>query len=103
MKQMRFILPQYIFHILHYQLQNKETKKGTDISKIIPCRIAIGIIFFPEYLLIIGNITSIELIPATEIGASFPKNLEKRGAPNNDIISLTIFANNANVPNSVAT
>ena len=87
----------------YHQLQNNETKNGTDISKTMPCIIATGIIFFPEYLLIIGNITSIELIPATDIGANFPKNFENNGAPNNDIISLAILANKANVPNSVAT
>ena len=32
-----------------------------------------GIISFPEYLLMEGRSTSIELTPAAEIGASFPK------------------------------
>lgn len=77
--------------------------KGTLISRIIPCKIANGTKFFPEYRYTNGNITSIELMPAAEIGANLPKNRVKKGAPNNEIISRMIFANKANVPNSAAT
>ena len=57
---------------------------------------------FPEYRVIEGNNTSIELTPAAEIGASLPKYFRIRGAPRSAIISRKIFAKRAIVPNSVA-
>lgn len=39
----------------------------------MPCRMAMGIISFPEYLVMEGSSTSIELTPAAEIGAEFPE------------------------------
>ena len=68
----------------------------------IPCRIAIGIISFPEYLLMDGSNTSIELTPAAEIGANLPKYLWMSGVPNKVIISLNILVSKAIVPSSVA-
>ena len=68
----------------------------------MPCRIAIGIISFPEYLLIEGNNTSMELTPAAEIGANFPKYFLISGVPRSAIISRKILASRAMVPSSVA-
>ena len=50
-----------------YKLQNNETKKGTLILISIPCKIAIGIASFPEYLLIVANRISDEPMPAADI------------------------------------
>ena len=50
-----------------YKLQNNETKKGTIILISIPCKIAIGIASFPEYLLIVANRISDEPMPAADI------------------------------------
>ena len=61
-----------------------------------------GIISFPEYLLMEGRSTSIELTPAAEIGASFPKYFLMIGVPRSAIISRKILVNSAIVPNSVA-
>ena len=61
-----------------------------------------GIISFPEYLLMEGRSTSIELTPAAEIGASFPKYFLMIGVPRSAIISRKILVSSAIVPNSVA-
>ena len=56
-----------------YRLQKKDTNTGTLISINIPWNIAIGITSFPEYWVMEGRSTSIELTPAADIGASLPK------------------------------
>ena len=68
----------------------------------IPCRMAMGIISFPEYLVMEGSSTSIELTPAAEIGASFPKYFLMIGVPRSAIISRKILVSRAIVPSSVA-
>ena len=88
--------------LLLYRLQNKDTKKGTLTLISIPCITAIGMASLPEYLLIEANKISAEPIPAADIGARRPKNRYIRGAPINATIFRKIFANNAIVPNSVA-
>ena len=57
----------------------------------MPCRMAMGIISFPEYLVMEGSSTSIELTPAAEIGASFPKYFLMIGVPRSVIISRKIL------------
>lgn len=53
---------------------------------------------FPEYRLITGRQTSMELIPATDTGANLPKKEAYNGAPNKANISRMILANNAIAP-----
>ena len=72
------------------------------MSVMMPCIIATGIISLPEYRMIDGNIMSIELTPAADIGASLPKYLLISPLPNSATISLTMLASRAIVPSSVA-
>ena len=69
-----------------YRLQKKDTNTGTLISINIPWNIAIGITSFPEYWVMEGRSTSIELTPAADIGASLPKYFRMSGAPSKAII-----------------
>ena len=85
-----------------YRLQKKDTNTGTLISINIPWNIAIGITSFPEYWVMEGRSTSIELTPAADIGASLPKYFRMSGAPSKAIISRKILASRAMVPSSVA-
>lgn len=64
--------------------------------------IATGTMFFPEYRLITGRQTSMELIPATDTGANLPKKEAYSGAPNKANISRMILANNAIAPSCEA-
>ncbi len=85
-----------------FYLQKSEISNGTLISRIIPWIIATGTIFFPEYRLITGRQTSMELIPATDTGANLPKKEAYSGAPNKANISRMILANNAIAPSCEA-
>lgn len=69
-----------------YRLQKKDTNTGTLISINIPWNIAIGITSFPEYWVMEGRSTSIELTPAADMGASLPKYFRMSGAPSKAII-----------------
>lgn len=69
-----------------YRLQKKDTNTGTLMSINIPWNIAIGITSFPEYWVMEGRSTSIELTPAADIGASLPKYFRMSGAPSKAII-----------------
>ena len=68
----------------------------------MPCRMAMGIISFPEYLVMEGSSTSIELTPAAEIGASFPKYFLMIGVPRSAIISRKILVSRAMVGKSTS-
>lgn len=83
-------------------VQKKVTKNGTEKSNIMPCKMEMNTISFPEYLVIMGRVVSIVVAPPTQIGANFPKYLESKGANNKAITSLIILAIKAIVPNSVA-
>ena len=85
-----------------FYLQKSEISNGTLISRIIPWIIATGTMLFPEYRLMTGRQTSMELIPATDTGANLPKKEAYSGAPNKANISRMILANNAIAPSCEA-
>ena len=85
-----------------YRWQNSDTKKGTLKSTRMPCKMATGMNSLPEYCVMAGSNTSIELTPAADMGASRPKYFRMSGAPSKAIISRRIFASRAIVPSSVA-
>lgn len=85
-----------------YIEQKNDTKNGTVKSTSIPCITDIDIKSFPEYRVITGRETSIEVTPAVQIGASLPKYLTRSGAPSKVNISRNTLVSNAIVPNSVA-
>lgn len=57
---------------------------------------------FPEYWVIIGKVVSIVVAPPLHIGAYFPNNFTKSGAPTRARSSLMMLASRAIAPNCAA-
>lgn len=72
------------------------------MSTSSPWKMARGTISFPDTRIMEGRATSTEVTPATEIGASFPKYLQMKGAPTSATSSRMTFVRSAIVASSVA-
>ena len=72
---------------------------GTNIVRTIPLKTDIITNSFPEDLVIIGNVVSIEVAPAEAIGVILPKYFANNGEANNVIISLNTLTRRAIIPN----
>ena len=78
--------------MIYLIVQKSVTRKGTLKSTINPWNMDRIAYFSPEYRVITGSVVSIDVAPPAEIGASFPKNRTRTGAPNRVMISLIMLA-----------
>ena len=87
-----------------FQQQKNDMRSGTLISSTMPWSTATGMSsFLPVLRMIVGRHTSMELMPATDIGARNPHRFVMSGVPKSEIISRMMLASRAIVASSPAT
>lgn len=81
-------------------MHHNDTRKGTEKSTMKPWNRDSTTYCLPHDWTMIGSVVSIVVAPPAEIGAKGPHILAKSGDNSRVIISLTMLARSAIVPNS---